>query len=85
MRNWNSFSNVGTSYALGFKGDQSCSDGDKIMTTQECRIACQTLFKEVGNDLRNGKACYVAGNQKCRQDGRFGPKASLVCKGTLCI
>ena len=55
------------------------------MTTQECRIACQTLFKEVGNDLRNGKACYVAGNQKCRQDGRFGPKASLVCKGTVCI
>ena len=55
------------------------------MTTQECQIACQTLNNEVGNDLRNGKACYVAGNQKCRQDGRFGSKASLVCKGTVYI
>ena len=55
------------------------------MTTQECRMACQTLNKEVGNDLRDGKPCYVAGNQKCRQDARFGSKASMVCKGTVYI
>ena len=63
------------------KGATSCPDGDTIVTSQECELACQTLGKAIGNDLKDSEECYVAGNQKCRQDGRVGAKASLVCKG----
>ena len=72
---------LGTSYVLGKKGARSCTDGDTIVTSQECEVACQTLGKAMGNDLKDSEECYVAGNQKCRQDGRVGTKASLVCKG----
>ena len=64
------------------KGATSCSDGDTIVTSQECESACQTLGKAIGNDLKDSEECYVAGNQKCRQDGRVGAKASMVCRGS---
>ena len=48
------------------------------MTTGECETACKWLKKDVGR-LIDGKACYIAGNGKCRQDGRPGRKTSLVC------
>ena len=64
------------------KGAPSCPDGDTIVTRKECEVACQTLGKVMGNDMKDSETCYVAGNQKCRQDGRVGAKASLVCKGS---
>ena len=64
------------------KGATSCPDGDTIVTSQECEVACQTLGKAIGNDLKDSEECYVAGNQKCRQDGRVGAKASMVCRGS---
>ena len=67
---------------LGMKGELSCPDGDTIVTRQECEAACHTLGKAIGNDLRDSEECYVAGNQKCRQDGRVGAKAFMVCRGS---
>ena len=48
------------------------------MTAQECRVACEMLKKKVGI-VKNGRVCYVAGNGRCRQDGRKGKNTLLVC------
>ena len=69
---------TGPAYFVEKKGESSCETGSKIMTTRECELACKWLEKVIGS-LKNGKACYIAGNGKCRQDGRQGRKTSLVC------
>ena len=67
------------SYAFEKKGEKSCTSGSIIVSKSECQIACAQLqLKIVGG--RDGKSCYKAGNGKCRQDGRDGRKASLICK-----
>ena len=67
------------SYAFEKKGEKSCTSGSIIISKSECRIACAQLqLKMVAG--RDGKSCYKAGNGKCRQDGRDGRKASLICK-----
>ena len=58
------------------------------MGTVECKIACIEMQIEMGSlkKMKKGKACYKAGNEKCRQDGKHGIEASLLCKkdiGTL--
>lgn len=58
---------------------KSCSKGDKILTSDECRSACNERNIK-GGVLKNGKACYMTGTKKCGQDGRNGPKASLICR-----
>ena len=54
-----------------------------IMIKKECKDACTMLNMPTGT-LRNNKACYLAQNGKCRQDGRYkvGPrtKTSPICK-----
>ena len=53
------------------------------MTKQECKDACDTLSILTGA-MRDNKACYLAGNGKCRQDGKYKPgqssKTSPICK-----
>ena len=48
------------------------------MTAQECRRACDKLGR-LASRLTSSKECYIAGNGKCRQDGKRGRKTSLVC------
>ena len=69
---------LGVPYYIESPGEVACKTGAKILTVQECRIACQELEKSVGA-LKTGKICYIAKNGKCRQDGRQGSKTSLVC------
>ena len=57
-----------------------------IMDRNECKNACDMLEIITGTLKNNNKACYRAGNGKCRQDGRFnGPntKISLICKSII--
>ena len=68
-------------YVLERRGEKSCKDGSRISSSLECTEACNALQKNFGY-LKNGKVCYVAGNGRtCKQDGRHGAKASLICKG----
>ena len=69
---------LGASYFIEKRGETSCSKGSKIMTVQACKLACVALGK-VAARLKPDKECYIAGNGKCRQDGKRGPKTSLVC------
>ena len=61
------------------KGESSCSRGSKIMAKMECQAACAALDINSIGKLKNDKPCYKAANGKCRQDGRHGLQASLVC------
>ena len=69
-------------YFIGNKGG-SCEEGGLIMNKQECKYACDTLSMVTGA-MRDNKACYLAGNGKCRQDGKYKPgqstKTSPICK-----
>ena len=79
-----SFDPLADPYFVGERGG-SCEDGSMIMDRNECKNACDMLEMITGT-LKNNKACYRAGNGKCRQDGRFnGPntKISLICKSII--
>ena len=65
-------------YFIEDVGQNSCQNGTKVMNAQDCTSACNTLEKNMGK-MKDGKACYIAGNGKCRQDGRHGARARLVC------
>ena len=68
-------------YVLEKRGEKSCKDGSAISSSLECKQACDALEKNYGY-LKNGRLCYVTGNGRmCKQDGRNGAKASLICKG----
>ena len=68
-------------YVLGNRGEKSCKDGSAISSSRECTKACDALEKNYGY-LKHDRLCYVAGNGRtCKQDGRHGGKASLICKG----
>ena len=69
---------LGTIYFTEAQGDTSCKFASRIRTVQECRIACNKLGT-IATRLKPGKECYVAANGRCRQDGKRGPKGSLVC------
>ena len=64
---------------LEAKGKESCSLGSKITSRIECEKACSKLYVGPLATLKDGKACYKAANGKCRQDGRRGSGASLIC------
>ena len=49
------------------------------MRKGECETVCDELNIPKGIMMDN-KPCYKSGNSKCRQDGRHGSKASLICK-----
>ena len=70
-------------YYVETPGEISCINGSKILGATECNDACSEL--EIGPiaSLSDGKPCYQAGNGKCRQDGRQGKSASLVCMNVL--
>ena len=72
-------------YVLEQKGEKSCKVGSVISSSLECTEACNTLDKNYGY-LKHDRLCYVAGNGRtCKQDGRHGAKASLICKGDRAI
>ena len=66
-------------YVLTEKGIPSCSSGSEITEKSLCTEACSELGIVPVSNLRDGKQCYKAGNGKCRQDGREGKGARLVC------
>ena len=76
------FIDLDAPYFIGQKGG-SCETGYMIMDRNECIAACSHLTLNAGN-LRNQKMCYLAGNGKCRADGRYkigqGTKTSPICK-----
>ena len=65
-------------YFIGDKGG-SCEEGALILSKQDCKNACDRLSIPTGA-MRNNKACYLAGNGKCRQDGRQSTKTSPICQ-----
>ena len=64
---------------LEAKGLGSCSLGSKITSINDCARACSIMGVGPLATLKDGNACYKAGNGKCRQDGREGSGASLIC------
>ena len=66
-------------YFLGEKGERLCQVGDLIDSKDECRIACGVLEMPIGR-LKERRPCYRAGNGKCKQDGRHGSSATMICK-----
>ena len=68
-------------YFIGNKGG-SCEDGTLILTKHDCKNACNMLGILTGTmrNMRNNKTCYLAGNGKCRQDGRRSTKTSPICQ-----
>ena len=53
------------------------------MNKQQCKDACDMLSILTGA-MSNNKACYLAKNGKCRQDGKYKPgestQTSPICK-----
>ena len=76
------FKDFDMTYFVGSTGG-SCETGYLIMRKQECKNVCTMLDIPTGT-LKNNHVCYLAGNGKCRQDGRYkvGPntKTSPICK-----
>ena len=60
-------------------GAKSCKYGAEVMNKDECKMACDELKLPKGV-LMNNSPCYKSGKARCRQDGRHGSKASLICK-----
>ena len=70
-------------YSIAAKGEL-CLSGFMILTTVDCEDACNDLGIGPIGKLKDGNPCYMAGNGKCRQDGRDGSGASLICECKLC-
>ena len=68
-------------YFIGNKRG-SCENGTLILTKQDCKHACDMLGIATGamRNMRDNKICYLAGNGKCRQDGRQRTKTSPICR-----
>ena len=64
-------------YVLRDKGAPSCSSGSAITEKSLCMEACSELG--IISSLKDGNQCYRTGNGRCRQDGREGKGAYLVC------
>lgn len=61
------------------RGKKTCTTGTKITSSVQCKIACDEVSKRVAY-LNDGETCYIGGNGKCRQGGRYSHKARLICK-----
>ena len=70
-------------YRVGDKGEDFCMLGSTISNRGDCETACESSDLEIGGTLKDGNRCYQAGNGKCRQDGREGSGASLICESKL--
>jgi hypothetical protein len=66
-------------YSIEDKGEDSCMWGSTISKKDDCETACNSFPLDTGT-LKDGYRCYQAGNGKCRQDGREGSGASLICE-----
>ena len=69
-------------YRIEKKGLSDCVSGSKILGTAQCEAACLELELPIAT-LKDGNECYKAGNGKCRQDGKNGAGAFLICMSTL--
>ena len=70
-------------YRIEKKGLSKCVSGSRILGTAQCEAACLELEIAPIATLKDGNECYKAGNGKCRQDGKNGAGAFLICMSTL--
>ena len=68
-----------TTFAIEIKGATNCSSGSMITDETVCNDACSELGVGPVSSLKDGYPCYKAGNGKCRQDGKQGKGAALIC------
>ena len=67
-------------YFLAEKGDDTCPVGSTIVETADCWTACNDIGGSALVNPKDSHPCYLAGNGKCRKDGKQGSGASLICK-----
>ena len=75
-----SFSDVWR-YILGETGGKDCEEQGmlNIMDHDECKAACNELEIPIRN-LEDTRICYRSTEGTCRQQTKFGPKWSRICK-----
>ena len=66
-------------FAIEIKGATNCASGSMITDKTVCNDACAELGVGPVTSLKYGHPCYKAGNGKCRQDGKQGKEAALIC------
>ena len=66
-------------FAIEIKGVPNCASGSMITDKMMCNDACSKLGVGPVSSLKDGHPCYKAGNGKCRQDGKQGKGAALIC------
>ena len=66
-------------FAIEIKGAPNCASGSMITDKMMCNDACSKLGVGPVSNLKDGHPCYKAGNGKCRQDGKQGKEAALIC------
>ena len=62
---------------------RQCPDtgGSEVLDKIECKEACNTLGIPIsGYKFKDGKPCYKAPNGKCKQNGGFNQRSSVICK-----
>ena len=71
-------------YSIAAKGESCLSGSTTILNAVDCETACKDQGIDSFGKLKDGNPCYLAGNGKCRQDGKDGSGASLICECKLC-
>jgi len=65
-------------YFLG----KPCPPGSAITDKNECEVACgQMDIPLSGQKFKDGRPCYKGGSGVCNQNGAFGKRSKMVCKG----
>ena len=73
-------SSANTKYILANAG-MKCPPGSTSLKNAECAQACKDLgISKIDTTLANGKMCFKNSKGICRQNGKNGLQAQLVCK-----
>ena len=73
-------SSANTKYILANAG-MKCPPGSTSLKNAECAQACKDLgISKIDTTLANGKMCFKNSKGICRQNGKNGFLAQLVCK-----
>ena len=65
-------------YFLG----KPCPPGSTITNKNECELACGQMYIPLsGQKFKDGRPCYKGGSGVCNQNGAFGRRSKMVCKG----
>ena len=57
-----------------------CPPGSKIVKNTECKQACKELGITKIGKIVNGEDCFKRRDGRCKQNGRHGRFAQMVCK-----